>query len=88
MVRVDLNALRAQLDHLGVDPSWCSLDGRTPEGGFGIKRGSDHWSVYYGEHGAQSDVETFSTEDAACSRLLSRMIDFAQAQRRGSVGGD
>ena len=70
---VNARELQAALDQLGIDPSRYSLKGGTPEDGFAMKREGTRWIVYYSERGGRYSIEKFTTEDAACRYLLSRL---------------
>jgi hypothetical protein len=63
--------VRAELDRIGTDPSRYSLKGGTPDDGFALKREGGRWIVYYSERGGRYNIETFTTEYAACRYLLS-----------------
>jgi hypothetical protein len=84
---VDTEALRAELDRLGIDPSRYSLKGGALEDGFAMKREGRRWIVYYSERGGRYDIEKFTTEDAACRWLLSRLTgtDFLRPPPRPLV---
>ena len=77
--RVAIAAVRLELDQLGIEPSRFSLRGGRPGQGYAIKREGMGWIVYYSERGGRSDIEKFSTEDAASRRLLSLLMFGAAA---------
>ena len=70
---MDTGDLRVELDRLGIDPSRYSLKGGRPDQGFAMKREGRKWIVYYSERGGRYDIEKFTTEDAACRWLISRL---------------
>ena len=70
---MDVDGLRAELDRLGVNRSWYTLKGHGPVDGYALKREGQSWVVFYAERGNRSDVEKFSTRDAACRDLLCRL---------------
>lgn len=84
MSSVNIRDLQAELDRLDIDPSRYSLNGGTPEDGFAMTREGSRWIVYYSERGGRYDIEVFTTEDAACRRLLSHLAgtDFSHPARR------
>jgi hypothetical protein len=72
---MDMAELEAELQRLGVDRARYSLRGGTPEDGIGIERQGNEWRVYYSERGGRANIQTHSTEDAACQQLLALIAE-------------
>jgi hypothetical protein len=62
--------LQQLLDEEGIRRDCYDLAGGMPPEKYVLAKEGNMWSVYYSEHGLQSNKRQFATEDEACAYLL------------------
>lgn len=65
--------LQQLLDKEGIRRDCYDLEGGLPPEKYVLAHEGHLWSVYYSEHGLQSNKRQFPTEDEACEYLLAEL---------------
>lgn len=64
------STLKRELDKLGVDPLYYSLDGDLRNDAIILYESYDTWIVFYYERGNRDSEKTFNSESDACQHIL------------------
>lgn len=69
------NELQRQLDRLGINNKFYSLDGGVHDDKYVLSQEPmGKWSVYYSERGLIIDKRVFNNESDACELLLNKLL--------------
>lgn len=83
---MNLKDLAEELERGGVRRDSYSLDGGHQNDTLCVDRRGDLWVVYYSERGREWDLQTFTSESAACAELRTRLFDVANTGRASAYG--
>jgi hypothetical protein len=72
---MDFEALHQRLIREGFHKESFRVGGGMPDEGYVLKRHAAGWLIEYCERGGCRDVESFSSEEAACDRMYALMLN-------------
>lgn len=65
--------LRERIKQLNPPLDSYSLDGGLPNERLCLSRDTQSWSIYYSEKGIRTEVQSYDSEEAACSAFMGRL---------------